>query len=227
MATQSVSSEQVTPREQVVPEVSRRIGFRFVVVYFGLYCFFTQILTSLLPIPNAAWLPTDLSRVPPLRGLVLWTARHVFRTATAPNYADTGSGDTLFDWISLFCLLVMAAIATAIWTMLDRECKRHDQIAKWFRVGIRICLAGQMLVYGLAKAIPLQMPFPSLARLLEPYGNSSPMGVLFFFFKQKTAYEIPLCDWSSDVCSSDLRMNEPFAGLRRARSSLRAAFASG
>jgi len=26
----------------------------------------------------------------------------------------------------------------------------------------------------------------------------------FFFFKQKTAYEISLCDWSSDVCSSDL-----------------------
>ena len=28
--------------------------------------------------------------------------------------------------------------------------------------------------------------------------------VLFFFFKQKTAYEIVDCDWSSDVCSSDL-----------------------
>src|SRR5881296_2876998 len=26
----------------------------------------------------------------------------------------------------------------------------------------------------------------------------------FFFFKQKTAYEVLLCDWSSDVCSSDL-----------------------
>jgi len=26
----------------------------------------------------------------------------------------------------------------------------------------------------------------------------------FFFFKQKTAYEMPMCDWSSDVCSSDL-----------------------
>ncbi|HBI47224.1 MAG TPA: hypothetical protein DDX93_00620, partial [Smithella sp.] len=25
------------------------------------------------------------------------------------------------------------------------------------------------------------------------------------FFKQKTAYEIKECDWSSDVCSSDLR----------------------
>src|SRR5881296_2084969 len=28
---------------------------------------------------------------------------------------------------------------------------------------------------------------------------------VFFFFKQKTAYEMLLCDWSSDVCSSDLR----------------------
>src|SRR5580692_11255385 len=28
--------------------------------------------------------------------------------------------------------------------------------------------------------------------------------VIFFFFKQKTAYEID-CDWSSHVCSSDLR----------------------
>src|SRR5881275_274391 len=27
----------------------------------------------------------------------------------------------------------------------------------------------------------------------------------FFFFKQKTAYEIVPCDWSSDVCSSDLK----------------------
>src|SRR3546814_5916436 len=28
----------------------------------------------------------------------------------------------------------------------------------------------------------------------------------FFFFKQKTAYELRISDWSSDVCSSDLRL---------------------
>src|SRR3546814_5944800 len=28
--------------------------------------------------------------------------------------------------------------------------------------------------------------------------------LLFFFFKQKTAYELRISDWSSDVCSSDL-----------------------
>src|SRR3546814_13031091 len=31
--------------------------------------------------------------------------------------------------------------------------------------------------------------------------------VFFFFFKQKTAYEMRISDWSSDVCSSDLQIN--------------------
>src|SRR3546814_3256360 len=30
--------------------------------------------------------------------------------------------------------------------------------------------------------------------------------VCFFFFKQKTAYEMRISDWSSDVCSSDLEL---------------------
>src|SRR3546814_10275046 len=40
------------------------------------------------------------------------------------------------------------------------------------------------------------------------------MGVCFycfsviFFFKQKTAYEMRISDWSSDVCSSDLRQQD-------------------
>src|SRR3546814_6955819 len=32
---------------------------------------------------------------------------------------------------------------------------------------------------------------------------------LFFFFKQKTAYEMRISDWSSDVCSSDLPTARP------------------
>src|SRR3546814_10393087 len=31
---------------------------------------------------------------------------------------------------------------------------------------------------------------------------------LFFFFKQKTAYEMRISDWSSDVCSSDLALRD-------------------
>src|SRR3546814_344610 len=44
------------------------------------------------------------------------------------------------------------------------------------------------------------------------------MFILFFFFKQKTAYEMRISDWSSDVCSSDLlnaacHSRDPFACL--------------
>src|SRR5213596_33604 len=54
--------------------------------------------------------------------------------------------------------------------------------------------------------------------------------MFFFFFKQKTAYEIRPCDWSSDVCSSDLEdllqetLLAAWRGLERfdGRSSLRA-----
>src|SRR3546814_7939631 len=40
--------------------------------------------------------------------------------------------------------------------------------------------------------------------------------VLFFFFKQKTAYEMRISDWSSDVCSSDLVIAEVIEARRRA-----------
>src|SRR3546814_4789393 len=37
-------------------------------------------------------------------------------------------------------------------------------------------------------------------------------GMYFFFFKQKTAYEMRISDWSSDVCSSDLHRRTRGAG---------------
>src|SRR3546814_8505556 len=39
--------------------------------------------------------------------------------------------------------------------------------------------------------------------------GSYDMVMLFFFFNQKTAYEMRISDWSSDVCSSDLDLQGP------------------
>src|SRR5208282_4219864 len=73
---------------------------------------------------------------------------------------------------------------------LDRRRENYFSLYKWFRLFIRFSLASQMLSYGWAKAIPLQMPFPSLVKLLEPYGNFSPMGVLWSSVGSSQAYEI-------------------------------------
>src|SRR3546814_1754645 len=40
---------------------------------------------------------------------------------------------------------------------------------------------------------------------------------MFFFFKQKTAYEMRISDWSSDVCSSDLNTPEPSSSTKSLR----------
>src|SRR3546814_5890246 len=39
------------------------------------------------------------------------------------------------------------------------------------------------------------------------------MRVKFCFFKQKTAYEMRITDWSSDVCSSDLIRTRPLCNV--------------
>src|SRR3546814_1254993 len=44
--------------------------------------------------------------------------------------------------------------------------------------------------------------------------------VVFFLFKQKTAYEMRISDWSSDVCSSDLMIGPPAAQGARTRSAI-------
>src|SRR3546814_458236 len=47
--------------------------------------------------------------------------------------------------------------------------------------------------------------------------------MLFFFFKQKTAYEMRISDWSSDVCSSDLLSTRRNSRLAQRRLGDRAA----
>src|SRR3546814_8884063 len=40
------------------------------------------------------------------------------------------------------------------------------------------------------------------------------LSFVFFFFKQKTAYEMRISDWSSDVCSSDLKRRARITATR-------------
>src|SRR3546814_7638504 len=69
---------------------------------------------------------------------------------------------------------------------------------------------------------------PSLISVFLSRGAFSPWSIIIwsravFFFKQKTAYEMRISDWSSDVCSSDLTQRaqrsyeprRPFMALRK------------
>ena len=167
--------------------LASRLAFRFCFVYFGLYCLLTQILSGLIPIPNVE-IP-EPGTLPPFRQVVFWTAEHVFRYKRPLVYIGSGSGDKVFDWVQVFCFLTVALVGTCIWSAVDRRRLNYDNLYKWFRVFIRFALAGQLFVYGLVKVFPMQMPFPNLTQLLEPFGNFSPMGVLWSSVGASPAYE--------------------------------------
>src|SRR5277367_5447178 len=82
-----------------------RIAFRFCFVYFGLYCLLTGIVVSLIPAPNVD-IP-DPSTVWPVRPVILWIAAHVLRIKAPLVYTGSGSGDKIFDYVLIFCMLVI------------------------------------------------------------------------------------------------------------------------
>jgi uncharacterized membrane protein YphA (DoxX/SURF4 family) len=176
----------VPPQQRPSWTVGSRIAFRFCLVYFGLFCLLTQIFGGLLPIPLDF---PDPSNFWPTRQIVTWTEVHVFGV-THPLVYMGGSGDKVFDWVLVFCLLVVAAVSTIVWSFLDRRRLNYVTLNKWFRVAIRFALASQMLGYGMTKVVPLQMPFPYLTKLLEPFGHFSPMNVLWFSVGASPGYEM-------------------------------------
>jgi len=186
-------TEPIQP-QQNIPRWSPalRIAFRFWMVYFGLYCLATQIITSLFTATEGAVFP-DPATLWPLRPVIFWTATHIFHVNAPLSFfwgGNSGSGDCMFGWVMTFCLLVIATAATVVWSLLDRSRGNYAELHKWFRLFVRFTLAGQMIGYGLFKVIPIQMPYPSLTRLLQPFGTFSPMGVLWTSMGSAPAYEI-------------------------------------
>ena len=164
----------------------RLTAFRFCVIYISLFSVFSQILWEMLPL---TWIDLpDLATVPPMSWIVAWVAAHVFHV-THPLVLHSGSGDKTVDWVLDFTLLVVSLIAAALWSVIDRNRAGYDRLATWFHLFVRFALAGQMFGYGVVKFIPLQMPFPSLTRLVEPFGNFSPMGSLWYSVGAAPGYE--------------------------------------
>ena len=187
--TQSQSQPQLNiPRWNLAV----RIAFRFSMVYLGLYCYATEIVTGLLSATGgpAASLP-DGATIWPLRPVIFWTAAHIFHV-NAPLSFDVNSGtaDDMFGWVTAFCVLVIAIAATVIWSLLDRSRENYAGLHKWFRLFVRLAIAEEMLGFGMVRVFRVEMAYPSLTRLVQPFGTFSPYGVFVNFIGSAPAYEI-------------------------------------
>ena len=147
-----------------------RIAFRFCFVYLSLYSLSSEITLGGLLLPIASEDVPAPGTLPPMRQIVSWVCVNVFDIKLPPVYAH-GSVDNVFNWVLMFCLLVFALLGAGVWSALDRQRTDYITLHKWFRLFLRFGLAGQMISFGTAKLIPVQMPLPSLPKLLERYGD--------------------------------------------------------
>ncbi|WP_378742861.1 DoxX family protein [Nocardia brasiliensis] len=187
----SVAAESVPTRAGWHPLT--QIAFRCCVVYFGLYCLLhTTIPFALLGLLGR-WIrrsggPWEVQFLTdPITG---WVGSMVFGV-DAVVHEDSGAGDQTAIWVLVFCILVVAVVAAAVWTAFDRR-SSHPRLLAWFTLFLRLCLGGQMVGFGFAKLIPTQMPGPTLAQLLQPYGELSPASVLWLQVGSSYPYEMAL-----------------------------------
>jgi hypothetical protein len=169
--------------------VASLVAFRFAFAYLILYCWpgtgRVNLLDAMPFIPDAVteWLAT------PWRALSPWAAVHVFHmSGSVTQYHLTGSGDTTLDYVQVFCFAVIAAAAAALWSGLDRRRSEYRTLYAWLRLIVRFTLAFTLLSYGFAKIFPQQFPPPLLHTLVQTYGESSPMRLLWTFMGASTAY---------------------------------------
>jgi hypothetical protein len=161
---------------------AQRILFRFLFAYLVLYIF----PFPLSSIPYAASVSEWYSKL--WDAAVPWIGRQVFGLEFTVH--PTGSGDTAFDYVRVFCFAILAAVAAAIWTLLDRRRTAYPTLYRWLRVYVRFYLASVMITYGSVKVIKSQFPNPGLDRLLQPFGDASPMGLLWTFMGASMSYNI-------------------------------------
>jgi len=183
-----VAPLKVAPAPRIRWSLPTRIAFRFVFLYFSLYVLLTQMLNSLLQVPNKE-LP-ELASTGAVHTILSWVGAHVLRLPYPIPFHPSGSGDKLEDYVLSFTLVLAACIVTIVWSVVDRKRDHYVALNTWFRLFLRLSLAATMATYGTIKALPVQMPYPSLARLLEPFGNFSPMGVLWASIGASHPYEI-------------------------------------
>jgi uncharacterized membrane protein YphA (DoxX/SURF4 family) len=161
---------------------SKKTLFRFCFLYFAIYIFFTP--NSDIPWVNTVydWLNTIFHRFIP------WFANHFFGYRSAITIFTNGSGDTTYDYMLWLFGIVLTVIGTTTWTLLDAKRKSFNTLSYWLGVLLRYYLFYTMISYGLYKIIKVQFPFPSLNRLVEPFGDSSPMGLAWTFVGYSKTY---------------------------------------
>jgi len=122
--------------------------------------------------------------------VVVWVGKQVLHTRYDISEVEHGISNTAHGTILFLCYVAAAAVATAVWSVLDRRRENYERLHQWLRLLLRFFLALAMFTYGTLKVIPTQMIAPPpLFVLLQRFGELPPMRLLWLFIGASPAYE--------------------------------------
>ena len=170
-----MSAVEVREREW---SLATRVAFRFSFAFLILYN---------IPFPLSFVPKVGEAFQKPWEWLVPIAARSLF--GVKADVLPAGSGDTTWNYVQLFLMVAISAAIALVWSLVSRAAS-HPRLHHWLRVYVRFALASVLITYGAIKVIQSQFPAPSLDRLLQPFGEASPMGLLWTFMGASYAYNI-------------------------------------
>jgi uncharacterized membrane protein YphA (DoxX/SURF4 family) len=162
-----------------------RVAFRFFFSYFALFLIPSRIL-GWLPFGN--WLAEMYTML--WHHVVLWIGHSIVHTTYDISLPEGAVSNSAHATIELGCYLVVAALATLVWSILDRKRLSYTRLHQWFRLVLRFSLAPVMMHYGILKILPTQMfSPPPLGVQAMRVGELTPMQMLWTFMGTSTTYE--------------------------------------
>ena len=177
---EAAEASPVTPEWGLVQRILFRVAFAYILLYHFPFPLSYVPYVKLIHKPYQAFMDV----------IVLWTGKYVFQTEIQ-IIRPIGSGDTTYDYVRVFCLAALAVMVALVWTLLGRKRRNEVRLHEWLRVYVRFALAAAMLAYGAAKVLPSQFAVtPALDALLQPFGEFSPMGLLWSFMAASLSYTV-------------------------------------
>jgi uncharacterized membrane protein YphA (DoxX/SURF4 family) len=163
---------------------------KFIFVLLALYTFFYIFPFPLDAFPQLNFIFNPYGRLHD--GFVYRVAKNIFHIANAGKLPFTDSGDTTFDYASVLVFFLLSILLAAFLLLIDKERINYEQLRRWLFLYVRYTIAFYLLVYGFDKVFKSHFPFPSLEKLEQPVGQSTPQGLLWAFMGYSSPYSIYL-----------------------------------
>jgi hypothetical protein len=119
-----------------------------------------------------------------------WVGAHLLHLPELITIFTNGSGDTTYDYVNLLVVFSLAAIGCLGWSLADHKALGYPKLYYWLTVAVRYYIAFTMVTYGLVKVFQMQFPPTSYSRMLQTFGDFSPMGLAWTFYGFSNGYNI-------------------------------------